>query len=160
MTHKELLEEIDLIFTVGKECDDLLSMQRFTHEDDKNIFTSALASRLVKLMNEYAMKDYNAECTAMGAERTKGFVPFMEFMGEYLKPMFFEGEYPSANCPFCGEKERSLRINTEKKIFYCFKCQKGGDCITFLCLLKGITPNEAMKELWETYHHLEKHDPA
>ncbi len=40
-------------------------------------------------------------------------------------------------CPFHNEKTPSFSINSEKKLFYCFGCQIGGDIFKFLTLIEN-----------------------
>ena len=52
-------------------------------------------------------------------------------------------------CPFHGEKTPSFSVNTNKQMFYCFGCHKGGNVITFLMEYENLTFQEAVKELAE-----------
>ncbi|MCR5824847.1 MAG: DNA primase [Lachnospiraceae bacterium] len=52
-------------------------------------------------------------------------------------------------CPFHGEKTASFSVNTNKQMFYCFGCHKGGSVITFLMEYENIPFQEAVKELAE-----------
>ncbi len=62
-----------------------------------------------------------------------------------LKPAG-SGNY-KALCPFHGEKTPSLHVSTEKKIWHCFGCGKGGDVFSFVMEMEGMTFPEALKEL-------------
>lgn len=39
-------------------------------------------------------------------------------------------------CFLCEESDatKNVKFNTENKVFYCFKCHKGGDVITYVAL--------------------------
>ena len=50
-------------------------------------------------------------------------------------------------CPFHGEKTPSFSVNTNKQMFYCFGCHKGGSVITFLMEYENLTFPEAVQEL-------------
>jgi DNA primase len=52
-------------------------------------------------------------------------------------------------CPFHSEKTPSFNVNEEKKLFFCFGCQTGGNAITFLKLAAGLTGQEALRRLAE-----------
>lgn len=63
------------------------------------------------------------------------------------------GEY-RANCPFCGDKERKLYLNTEKNTFKCYhgKCisngsRQGGGVVKFIALLENKTENHVIEEI-------------
>jgi len=50
-------------------------------------------------------------------------------------------------CPFHDEKTPSFSIDPEKGLFYCFGCSKGGDIISFVMELDGLTFPEAVEQL-------------
>ncbi len=52
-------------------------------------------------------------------------------------------------CPFHKEKTPSFHVNAERGFFYCFGCQAGGNAISFLQQLDGLTFPEAVRELAE-----------
>ncbi len=52
-------------------------------------------------------------------------------------------------CPFHSEKTPSFNVNEDKKLFFCFGCQTGGNAITFLKLAAGLTGQEALRRLAE-----------
>jgi DNA primase len=49
-----------------------------------------------------------------------------------------------AFCPFHQEKTPSFTIHQHRQTFHCFGCGEGGDVITFIMKLKGITFKEAL----------------
>jgi DNA primase len=51
------------------------------------------------------------------------------------------------HCPFHSDDTPSFSVNRERGLFYCFGCNTGGDCFTFLQKTKSITFKEAVKEL-------------
>lgn len=52
-------------------------------------------------------------------------------------------------CPFHKEKSPSFHVNAERGFFYCFGCQAGGNAISFLQQLDGLSFPEAVRELAE-----------
>ncbi|MBQ7611637.1 MAG: DNA primase [Spirochaetaceae bacterium] len=50
-------------------------------------------------------------------------------------------------CPFHSEKTPSFHIDPEKKVFYCFGCQKGGTLIQFFMEMEHISFIQAVTEL-------------
>jgi DNA primase len=52
-------------------------------------------------------------------------------------------------CPFHKEKTPSFHVNAEKGFFYCFGCQAGGNVISFVQQVDGLTFPEAVRELAE-----------
>lgn len=52
-------------------------------------------------------------------------------------------------CPFHSEKTPSFNVNEDKKLFFCFGCQTGGNAITFLKQAAGLTGQEALRRLAE-----------
>ncbi|MEN6321563.1 MAG: DNA primase [Syntrophaceae bacterium] len=52
-------------------------------------------------------------------------------------------------CPFHKEKTPSFTVNRDKQIFYCFGCGEGGNVITFLMKMNGLSFPEAVRHLAE-----------
>ncbi|NPV90272.1 MAG: DNA primase [Firmicutes bacterium] len=52
-------------------------------------------------------------------------------------------------CPFHAENTPSFSVSAEKKLFYCFGCQAGGNVITFLKLKENLSFGEAVNRLAE-----------
>lgn len=50
-------------------------------------------------------------------------------------------------CPFHGEKTPSFNVNPGRGIFHCFGCGVGGNAITFVMKMEGLTFPEAVKLL-------------
>ncbi len=51
------------------------------------------------------------------------------------------------SCPFHEEKTPSLKIDPERQSFFCFGCSFGGDSITFIQKLYGLSFKDACKHL-------------
>jgi len=52
-----------------------------------------------------------------------------------------------ARCPFHNEKTPSFMVNPEKQIFHCFGCNIGGNAISFIMKMEGLTYPEAIRKL-------------
>ncbi|MBT1076425.1 DNA primase [Geobacter grbiciae] len=50
-------------------------------------------------------------------------------------------------CPFHGEKTPSFNVNPARGIFHCFGCGVGGNAITFIARMEGLSFPEAVKFL-------------
>lgn len=50
-------------------------------------------------------------------------------------------------CPFHGEKTPSFNVNPARAIFHCFGCGVGGNAITFIMKIEGLSFPEAVKFL-------------
>lgn len=50
-------------------------------------------------------------------------------------------------CPFHSEKTPSFSVTQEKQIFHCFGCGKGGNVVTFLMEIEGLSFFEALEIL-------------
>ncbi len=53
-------------------------------------------------------------------------------------------------CPFHDDKNPSMSVSPQKKVFKCFSCGVAGDVISFVSKIKNITISEAMREIGET----------
>lgn len=71
----------------------------------------------------------------------------VEVISEYLplKPAG-SGSF-KACCPFHGEKTPSFHVSREKQIWHCFGCNKGGDLISFVMELEGLSFPAALEML-------------
>ncbi len=65
---------------------------------------------------------------------------------EYV-PLKKAGIYYKAPCPFHREKTPSFMVNSEKQIWKCFGCSKGGDIFSFIQEMEGLDFSEALKLL-------------
>jgi DNA primase len=54
-------------------------------------------------------------------------------------------------CPFHDEKTPSFNVNPARQFFHCFGCGEGGDVISFLMKVDGLTFTEAVERLAEKY---------
>jgi DNA primase len=70
----------------------------------------------------------------------------LSLIGKYV-PLKKAGRNFVGLCPFHAEKTPSFSVNPEKGIFKCFGCGKGGNAITFLMDVEGMSFTEAVKQL-------------
>ncbi|MFA5070450.1 MAG: DNA primase [Patescibacteria group bacterium] len=66
-----------------------------------------------------------------------------EVIGEYIK-LTPAGTNFKARCPFHNEKTPSFMVSTDKQIWHCFGCDKGGDIFTFVQEIEGVDFPEAL----------------
>ena len=53
-------------------------------------------------------------------------------------------------CPFHDDKNPSMSVSPQKKVFKCFSCGTAGDVVSFVSRIKNITTSEALREVGET----------
>ncbi|MDR1440465.1 MAG: DNA primase, partial [Clostridiales bacterium] len=55
-------------------------------------------------------------------------------------------------CPFHAEKTPSFSVNPEKRIFYCFSCNRGGDAFRFVMDTENLDFPSAVRKLADMAH--------
>lgn len=81
-------------------------------------------------------------------EEVKTRVDIADVIGEYVD-IKRRGSSIVGLCPFHTEKTPSFNVNREGQFYYCFGCGKGGDVISFLMDITGMSFMEAMEHLAE-----------
>lgn len=71
-----------------------------------------------------------------------------DVIGSYVTLVPFGKNY-KACCPFHHEKTPSFNVNTEKQMFYCLGCKKGGDIFSFIQEIERLDFKESLKFLAE-----------
>lgn len=84
-------------------------------------------------------------------QQIKDQTDIVALIGEYLQISPKSSNFV-ALCPFHDDKNPSLTINSEKKIWHCFGCGAGGDCFGFLAQIENISKPEAALKLAEKLH--------
>ncbi len=69
-----------------------------------------------------------------------------QIIGEYVR-LKKKGRNFEALCPFHTEKTPSFKVNTERQIYHCFGCGKGGNVFTFLMEHEKMSFVEAVRHL-------------
>ncbi|MBO8156058.1 MAG: DNA primase [Bacillaceae bacterium] len=72
----------------------------------------------------------------------------VEVVGEYVQ-LKKQGRNYFGLCPFHNENTPSFSVSPEKQIFHCFGCGKGGNVLTFVMEIEGISFKEAVARLAE-----------
>lgn len=77
-------------------------------------------------------------------------VSILEVIGEHVR-LEHRGQSLIAVCPFHKEESRvkSFHVNDERGFFYCFGCQAGGNVVSFIQRLQGLTYTRALWRLYE-----------
>ena len=70
-----------------------------------------------------------------------------DVVGSYVRLTKQTGSNVFGLCPFHGEKTPSFSVNTDKQIYYCFGCQKGGGVINFIREIENISFRDAVEIL-------------
>lgn len=72
----------------------------------------------------------------------------VELISDYV-PLKKQGRNYVGLCPFHGEKTPSFTVSPEKQLYHCFGCRAGGNIITFVMEIEGMSFIEALRFLAE-----------
>src|SRR5271170_5826884 len=79
-------------------------------------------------------------------EQIRSASDIVDVIGGYV-PLKRAGANFTALCPFHKEKTPSFNVNSQKQIFHCFGCHKGGDVFTFIKDYENIGFMDAVRRL-------------
>ena len=71
----------------------------------------------------------------------------VEVVGDYVQLTKKSGANQFGLCPFHGEKTPSFSVNSDKQIYYCFGCHKGGGVINFIMEIENLAYRDAVEFL-------------
>jgi DNA primase len=83
-------------------------------------------------------------------DRIKQEARISDVIGEYI-PLKKTGSSYKGLCPFHNDKNPSLSVTNELKMYQCFSCGASGDVFKFLMDFKNISYPEAVREVAEKY---------
>jgi DNA primase len=73
--------------------------------------------------------------------------PIDEVVGDYLQLRNAGGGSLKGLCPFHDEKTPSFNVTPSRGLYYCFSCSEGGDVISFVQKVDGLSFAEAVERL-------------
>ncbi|MFC7320908.1 DNA primase [Halobacillus campisalis] len=79
-------------------------------------------------------------------------VDIAEVIGEYVQ-LKRQGRNYFGLCPFHGENTPSFSVSSDKQIFHCFGCGKGGNVYSFLMEIEGYNFIQAVQKTAERTGH-------
>ena len=82
------------------------------------------------------------------AREVKDATDIVDIVSQYttLQPA---GKRMKGLSPFTNEKTPSFFVDPDAGVYYCFSSQKGGDVLTFVQEVEGVTFREALQQLAE-----------
>jgi DNA primase len=81
-------------------------------------------------------------------EEVRSATEIVDYIGRYVK-LKKRGKSYLGVCPFHNEKTPSFNVSSDKQMYYCFGCHRGGDVIKFAMEWDKITYPEAIEMLAE-----------
>jgi DNA primase len=84
-------------------------------------------------------------------QKIKSSTNIIEVIGEHVVLRKSGANY-SGLCPFHSERTPSFSVSESKQLYHCYGCKKGGDLVTFVMDLLGVSFPEAVADLAERGH--------
>ena len=75
-----------------------------------------------------------------------------DVVGGYVQLTKKSGSNLFGLCPFHSEKTPSFSVSTDKQIYHCFGCGKGGGVINFVMEVEGLGYRDAVEMLAKRVH--------
>src|SRR6476646_1075160 len=82
-------------------------------------------------------------------DQVKSSVDIVKVVGEYVRLRKAGGARYTGLCPFHNEKTPSFGVHPVHQFYKCFGCGEGGDVLTFIMKIDGLSFYEALKSLAE-----------
>lgn len=79
-------------------------------------------------------------------EKLKEAVNILDVVGEHVV-LKKSGANHTGLCPFHNERSPSFSVHEQKQLYHCYGCQKGGDLVSFVMEIHGLSFPEAIEEL-------------
>jgi DNA primase len=84
-------------------------------------------------------------------EQVREATDIAQIVGEYVR-LKKKGRDMWACCPFHQEKSPSFKVSSDRQLYHCFGCGKGGNVFSFLMEHEGMTFADAVRYLAERAH--------
>lgn len=81
-------------------------------------------------------------------QKIKDSIHMTEVVGEHVV-LRKSGAHFVGLCPFHSERSPSFSVSESKQLYHCYGCKKGGDLVSFVMEIMGISFPEAVEELAE-----------
>ena len=79
-------------------------------------------------------------------QKIKQAVNMVELVGEHVV-LKKSGANWSGLCPFHNERTPSFSVHEQKQVYHCYGCKEGGDIVSFVMSVNGLSFAEAVEEL-------------
>ncbi len=79
-------------------------------------------------------------------QKIKDAVNLVDVVGEHVV-LRKTGSNHSGLCPFHSERTPSFSVSESKQLYHCYGCKKGGDLVSFVMEIHGMSFPEAIREL-------------
>lgn len=79
-------------------------------------------------------------------ERIKAANHVEDVIGDEI-PLKRSGQSMVGDCPFCTGNKPKLTVTAAKQMWFCFRCNEGGDVVKWIMVRRGISFQEALAHL-------------